>query len=399
MKIPLSPQMFPNLIWQFSKMPGEILCEELVLASAGKISGYNNSNEGGWEFLDGKIYFNGIHNPSAVLERVDAEVDEHFIFQGLSRVDLNTTLVLKAKKPRIGVFLKTHFWADTVRRAFDNLSNSWSGDVSILCDATNGTCIPDEYNTIYFTLSDFERMGLPIFPNRKMAAWYNSDYPNYHLLYKTDYDYFLVVEYDLFTGMNLAKLCESFIKEGLDYVGPWVSWIDHDGSWIWSGVQKKFDDARYLATGTARHAQHNYKSFFPFCFVSRSAALSCLAGRIDDSRLFRQINAVDWPFCESFFPTHLHANGFSIETLGRFGNISDLVFDVPKSWDEVEKQALDFAHPVFSGLQLVDKIFAYAPAAARIAGLKQVEWLKRQRGRLTTADEIRHFESKMTLLK
>lgn len=391
----ITPSFFSKGEWVLSDETGHVLCEKLVLSPDHRVRGYSNPNEGGWEYEERRFYFNGRHAPSAILECDRSTSGDVIAFSGASLVVPGKILSITRKVPKIGCFLKTHFWAQTVQESYEMLEKAWGSPVEVLCDVAGASQMPAHVHPIYFNATNHQKYGLPLFPKRETAMWYNSDYPIYDLVLQTDYDAFLISEYDLAINLDLKALVGRFIEDGADFVLPWYARLHDEASWPWSAVQRSFYASETALGGRDNSNVAIFKSFFPFVFITREAALQAFASRVGNGIIFRKDPQMQWPFCESFLPTELERYGYAGRGLQQYADISKLVIDEPVHWSEVENQNLAFAHPTFSGPQFVDKIVNYANVVAKRQGINKVKWLEEQVSRLTTDEERTYLESRL----
>lgn len=394
----ISADFLSKACWTLQDETGVVLTESLVLSPDGRVRGYKNLNEGGWEYRDGRIYFNGYDSPSSVLELVDNAGGDRIEFRGRSLVAQGKMLVLSRSVPRIGCFLKTHFWGDTVECAYKMLKKSWGGDVGVLSDIVGRGQIPKDLETIYFDAHKYKTIGLPLYPTPQNALWYNSDYPIYDVILRTEYDYIIIAEYDLAINTDLSALVRRFILDGIDCVLPWVEQLADDTDWPWAKVQRAFYASEAELNGHGYETVALFKSFFPFVFISRSAALQALVSRASNALTFARDPSIAWPFCESFLPTELMRQGYRCAGLQQYANISRLVIDDPKRWNEVEQNNESFAHPVFSGDRFVDRVIQYSEVAASRLNVSRLSWLEQQRGRMINPTERQRFDTQIKKL-
>ncbi len=374
--------------WRLEGAQG-VISPDLWLIPGGLIGGHVNRLEHRWSCEDDRItFFNREGAASSILTRRPDE-NGRIVFAGAMMAGAAQTRVLSRDAPRVGCFLRTHFWAPTVTRAYERLAAAWGGDVTLASDQTNRFSVPDGVNQIPHSASEFIRLGLPSHPGPKRMLWYNGDYVFYSLVLNTDYDFFLVCEYDLaMNALDLRGVVNQMIADGMDAVGSGLG--KRARGWGWHAPQTSWLRAEIAHAKSAEDFQQVYGVFFPFVIMSRQAALHLYSRRLEMARLWRtgQV-AEEWPFCESFTATELHRGGFKVADLKNYvpADRLHMTVDDVQSWQEVEASSALILHPVLDGGRFAKKVYSHGRTAARAAELSEIEWLHRQLDRRMSEDD------------
>ncbi len=370
--------------WVFQGGQG-ILCPDLWLVPGGIVGGHVSRLEHRWQYDDGKItFFNREGNPSSVLSR-QAGMSGREVFTGAVLHDRTggNTRTLTRNAPRVGCFLRTHFWAPTVARAYERLAKAWGGEVLLCSDQTNGFTLPPGVGEVAHSAGEFIRLGLPCHPLPKRMLWYNGDYVFYSLALNTDFDFFIVCEFDLaMNALDLRGTVDRMLADGMDAVGSGLG--KRSRGWGWHAPQTSWLHAEIAHAKSAEDFQQVYGVFFPFVMMSRQAALHLYARRLEMARLWRTGRvAEEWPFCESFTATELHRGGFRIAELTKYvpADRLHMTVDNVQSWQEVEASSALVLHPVLDGGRFAKKVHAHGKTAAEEAGLSEIDWMRAQLGR------------------
>jgi hypothetical protein len=370
--------------WKFEGGQG-VLSPDLWLVPGGIVGGHVSRLEHRWQYQDGKItFFNREGAPSSILTR-QPDSNGGLIFSGPvlgDRTGTNTR-TLTREPPRVGCFLRTHFWAPTVARAYERLAAAWGGPVLLSSDQTNRFTVPEGIGEVPHSAGEFIRLGLPCHPLAKRMLWYNGDYVFYSLALNTDFDFFIVCEYDLaFNALDLRAVIDRMIADGMDAVGSGLG--KRSRGWGWHAPQTKWVQAEIAHAKSAEDFQQVYGVFFPFVMMSRQAALHLYSRRLEMARLWRSGQVTEeWPFCESFTATELHRGGFKVANLTEYvpADRLHMTVDNVQSWQEVERASALMLHPVLDGARFAKKVHVHGHTAARAADLSEVDWMRQQLSR------------------
>ena len=362
-----------------------VLSPDLWLVPGGLVGGHESRLEHRWTYQDGEItFFNREGAPASVLKRQPAE-GGRVVFAGPLLHDRSgaNTRVLRREAPRVGCFLRTHFWAPTVERAYDRLKAAWGGEVLLASDQTNAFSVPDGIGQVAHSAGEFIRLGLPCHPLMKRMLWYNGDYVFTSLALNTDFDFFLVCEYDLaMNAIDLRREVDRMIGDGMDAVGSGLG--KRNRGWGWYGPQTSWLHAEIAHAQSSEVFDQVYGVFFPFVMMSRQAALHLYARRLEMARLWRAGKVTEeWPFCESFTATELHRGGYRIADLTKYVPAERLhmTVDNVQSWQEVENTAAMMVHPVLDGARFAKKVYAHGKFAVKGSALSEIDWMRAQLGR------------------
>jgi hypothetical protein len=229
--------------------------------------------------------------------------------------------------------------------------------------------------------------------------WYNGDYVFYDLLFKTDFDYFVICEYDLAVNTPLTPLAHNIILSNCDFVASQCN--QSDDSWEWHSEQKRWDIfERDVITTSKAYVNDIYGCFFPFICISRQAVIWLYSRRIHSAKVRSDHNGDVWPFCETFVPTELARAGFTIANLDQFvsGPVHMTTSDA-YSWTAAAKSKNNFIHPVFLNDRLANKLFEHAALLKRMSGIDEVVTLTERLNRCGTETEVALLEAKIMSLQ
>lgn len=386
-------------VWTFGTRKMSIWSENFRLASDGRIFGHNHPNEYRWERRDNTILFlNASDVVTAELKR--APGDEKFEeWAGPHFNNEETIHYIRRKKISAGCFFRTHSWNDTVEGVYLKLRESWGGDVMITADMTRSFSIPEKYQYMAHSLDTLKQMGLPEAPSRGSTFWHNGDYILYDIVLRTDYDYIILNEYDTYVKTDLNKILVSLLNEKIDFCASFVGqgW-DY---WSWFAPQKEAIAKWNQFYGVETNENYRVmKSFFPFVFISRKAALALYAKRIELERIIGKDGYKIWPNCESFAPTELCHLKFKIADISQYLNGNhELSLNNAKKLSEAELSEAPMSHPVLSGDGFIRKIFRQAEEVSRNSPEGAIEWLEKRINDHFSPYEKEKFEESMQELR
>jgi hypothetical protein len=326
-----------------------------------------------------------------VTSRLDArETADNDVFRGRFLKGRAEGMFLQLTRPKaeksVVCIFRTHFWNEEVARSFAKLREAWSGDLLVAADQTNPFHIPPEIPQISHTQEEFAKQGLAIYPNAERCIWHMGDYPIYSMIFRSDYDYILMVEHDVVAHeITLQRCVQGMISDGVDCAGSGFQQIDKTGYWyqqqtVWN--EYEFKMAR------RKNDKKCFWTFFPVIFISKDAAHHLFARRVSTGQLWRSgFVAAAPPFCETFVPTELVDAGFEVAKLSEYTDFDIDLTIKAKSWLEVEQGPSRLVHPVNSGRRLFQNIMHQAGELKGTVGEKR-EWLSGQAERLLD-DEAR----------
>lgn len=362
--------------WVFCNGDGVVYSRDLDLRDDGTIGGYDHPNERHWREEDGAIVLMRDDGEiSCVLQRQPPNARHEAVYCGEFRFPPTGQQVihtLKRALPKIGCFLRTHFWDSAVERAYRALAESWQGPVIVSSDHTQAFDIPAHIPEIQHSLAKFETYMLPAPAGNDSPMWWNGDYVLYDIFLNTDFDYFIISEYDLYLDFDLRAVVGEMIRSGVEFasfgVGP------AQRQWPWFAVQSAwdaFEDVR----GAVSDAQV-YGCFFKLAFISRRMAAWLYARRVQAGFALRRLGAPQWPFCESFAATEAARSGLKIADIQRFLPEPQEVSNVDAvSWSEIHQRPGKLIHPVLSGDRFVRKLMSEARRLYPQDEAAQSEWL------------------------
>ena len=126
----------------------------------------------------------------------------------------------------------------------------------------------------------FIRLGLPCHPMLKRMLWYNGDYVFYSLALNTDFDFFIVCEFDLaMNAIDLRNAVDRMIADGMDAVGSGMG--KRSRGWGWHAPQTNWLRAEIAHAQSSEEFQQVHGVFFPFVMMSRQAALHLYSRRLE----------------------------------------------------------------------------------------------------------------------
>jgi hypothetical protein len=172
-------------------------------------------------------------------------------------------------------------------------------------------------------------MGLERYFNTNLL-WYNGDYPLYKIASSLPhYDWYVMVEYDVVTNVDLVDMAIEAAANGADVVAYRFQHAERE--WPW------FDSCR------AAYDQV-WRGLIPVLALSRLAVEYLFERRRGLTRRFRAGEIPAMPYCEGFVPSEIMASGlFKVRDLASFGDTSRYEF-----WPPVLDRRVSLGHaPVF----------------------------------------------------
>ena len=251
--------------------------------------------------------------------------------------------------PLYAVLFRTHFWDDFTTRRFNDLrSRVRSGDVWISLDGSNCRTDKITHDKIFCTnQGDFAELGLAEYPSDKVC-WYNNDY---HLLLFYNqypgYEYYVNLEYDAATTVDLDTLVRSAADAEVDLIGfPNTKPIER---WGWRKTCTEFWEENKIIS-----------SLLCISAYSKKSLSHLLALRRDHTQRLNNGYVNNWPFCEAFVPTALKEAGYKIDWLDNYGNTAAYDWWPPRHETELDQiGAGAFVHPVLTGQRYVNSLLRY----------------------------------------
>jgi hypothetical protein len=369
--------------WVFGRGDGVVFSRDFELHDDGTIGGYDHPNERRWREEDGAIVLTRDDGTiTCVLRPQEPTPLGEEVYSGqflLPHPGPPGTHVLKRPLPKIGCFLRTHFWDSAVELAYRTLADSWRGEVIVSSDQTRAFDIPADIPQIPHSLAKFETYMLPFPPSIGFPIWWNGDYVLYDIFLNTDLDYFIISEYDLYLDFNLRAAVDEIIRSGVEFAAFNVQAAEPH--WSWFASQAAWD-AFEGPRGVVSDPQV-YGCFFPLTFISRRVAAWLYARRVQAGFALRRPGAPQWPFCESFAATEAARTGLKIADIRPFLPEPYEVSNVnPVSWSEIHQRSDKLIHPVLSGDRFVSKVLLHAQTLHPHDAKAESEWLHDRHGRL-----------------
>lgn len=219
--------------------------------------------------------------------------------------------------------LATHFIDEAVISEFRKMQNTPNIDAILAINNTNLKCefksrvenkiffgtsarcfffdsaLHDEMNLPYFTFNGVKDFG--------GNMWHNSDYRFYYVRkFFPDYDYYWLIEYDVFCNAPTYKdFLSKFSDNRADLIVYSFRAEKKQGEWCWTyGLDWVYDGWEI------------YGSFFPVVRLSARAVDFLYQRRLEHKEIFQQaFGDKRWIFCELFVPTELMNADFSCENI------------------------------------------------------------------------------------
>ena len=217
---------------------------------------------------------------------------------------------------RVAVFCRTHTWDEFVAKQAERLCDlSRGGHFYVLADETRCHLPVDGFIKFSHTDLDFEPLGLERYFNTNLL-WYNGDYPLYKMITALPgYDWYVMVEFDVLTNVNLVGLVNSAVEAGADAVAFNIHPAEREWPWL----------------DTCRGIYENaWRGLIPVLAVSRLAVEHMFTARRRLTRRFRAREIDRMPYCEAFVPTELMQPGrFKVLDLSAVADTSRFEFWPP----------------------------------------------------------------------
>lgn len=286
------------------------------------------------------------------------------------------------EEKNVGLFFRTHLWNSDAERAYRRISANWGDPVFLALDDTNNPTVPNGLECFRHDSRKFSRYNLPSFPSVEKTLWYNGDYIIYDIALNSDFDYFVICEFDLVCPSSLKETIQRIVASGAEFVVH--RYGKAPANWWWRTTAEAwyaFEGAQFDPAEEVNHC------ILPFIFCSRKAALKLFSRRMAMSFL-REREDDPWMFCETFVATEAARLGLNARRLEDFATANRLVFSAPTHWNEVPSDAEEFIHPVLTGDAFVAKLFLHAKQL-RDAGS---DWLQTQRERCADLGELEKFD-------
>jgi hypothetical protein len=261
------------------------------------------------------------------------------------------TAAVSARPPlaRYAVLFRIHVWDAFVERQYHRLLEQCpGGDVFIVANNTSGNCNPvGGLPWVEFRESDLEAMGLARAGDGELL-WFNIDYALYFFLkLKSDYDHYVLVEYDVMATSNIDRIVLQAQIRAADLVG-----VEHT-----QPVREWY----YLKTcDGVYHRDDVRKMLFPFGIFSKRAIEYLFSRRLSLSQKLREGAIETWPHCEFFVTTELHLAQYNIDELKSYDVAHKIDYQPAYFEHDIEAMAeTDLVHPVLDAERFVRSAIHY----------------------------------------
>lgn len=302
---------FARTAWRFTRGDQLLIASKLQFQLGGKIEFSLYSNERYWSVRNGNVCFlNPKGEVTTEFTRLERGADGMRVLEGpflldpkvthvLTELPRHNRAVIPATAPRVAVLVRTHIESEKIEDLLSILSDSECFDLFVCADCTKSDLTFNAVPVLRHRVTDANKLGLPA--NRSDLMWYCGDYAFYFAYTEIpDYDYYIMVEYDVDFPDRTPLLIEGIINRlkfgeqaALDFVG----------------CQMK---RGYFEEGWGRTVSGIYPEpllcLFPFVVLSRRAIEYLIAERQAERKA--QHTREHLMFCEAFVPSALHAGGF-----------------------------------------------------------------------------------------
>ena len=211
------------------------------------------------------------------------------------------------RKRKVAVMIRTHVANSKTMHLARQIEAATDVDVYVSADTTNGEFRVGNFPLLSHNIRRFAELGLDVSLGNTM--WVCGDYPFYAAaLDAPQYDFFLMIEFDVALGRNGGEWLRGLIERLTDVNLPMVD--------FYAPNYINYSEGR----GWHRHArvvgkfEAVYKALFPVIGLSRPAIFHLFAKRLIESRpeQVRESRLVDpnsfgLTYCEVFVPSTLKA--------------------------------------------------------------------------------------------
>jgi hypothetical protein len=250
---------------------------------------------------------------------------------------------------------RTHVWdSDISRMAARAKQCCGSGTFVIATDESKGPLSVSPYPKLSHT-DDFSSYSLPNVPPEKVL-WWNADYVLYLARRNLpDYDYYVMLEYDVFLNCDLPSIIERCAAGGIDLVARDIRPIA-DNHWSRPSIIEMSADPWW--------------ALIPFLILSARAVDALMHKRQEIAGQLREVKISNWPYCETFIPTAIKQSpGMGVADASRFVN-ADLLRWRP--FLSTRDPLLDrdrpnsVAHPVMIGQRFIKAFLSSEPPGSHL---------------------------------
>ena len=251
------------------------------------------------------------------------------------------------------IVFRTHFWDTSIAVLAERAKASApSAEFVVATDETGGPSTVEGFQTLPHR-DDFSAYSLPALPKGRVL-WWNADYVLYAARKaRPDFDYYVMLEYDVFVNCDLDKVLAQCAERGVDLVAQDIKRITSENPWF-SSISE-FDLQPWWA-------------LIPFLIVSARAIDVMLQTRQAIAAQLAAGEVSNWPYCETFIPTAILQHSEMI-----FAQLSDLV-DTQllrfrpylSTLDPQLNRSQSMAHPVLGGANYIRALTASTPMDALV---------------------------------
>jgi hypothetical protein len=356
--------------WQFSRLDGSLIAPEIYFEADGRVAGYRSANEASWRFDGGFLEFiNEVGEPTTRFDRIAQNSAGACVLSGrfLAVPGGDAVHVLTEQpgrparqavhRPRFAVLVRTHLVTEKLHDLLGILRQGHGYDLFVCADETRGKLTIDGVSVIGHSTEMCKRLGLVGVDRQPDLLWYFGDYALY-CAYESikEYDYYIMIEYDVEFVDKTANLLERLIKnlESTQFPYDFISTQFGPANKNWGWIKT-----------CPPQLTEKYQTLFPFIIFSKYAIDYLLACRRQEAA--GEMPAEGFAFCEVFVPSALMSTGsFRCADLNTvyadawhpdsFGVLNLLLMNALPA--HAAKLAL--AHPVFSEREYVARRLAEA---------------------------------------
>ena len=269
--------------------------------------------------------------------------------------------------PRYAVLFKCHFWDDFAQRQLERLkARAARADIFIFIDQTNGVVGEvghDEERVIRATEADLEPLGLASY-TQFSQFWFSADYA-LHILTRRqpDYDYFVMVEFDLVLNRDLDDIIDTIARDEVDFVSHPIP-------------EPPIEQFHWLYTAEGVYEMSEMRHWLTCIAVfSNRAAHRLYERRVELSARYKAGEIPSWPMCELAIPTEMNIGGFKMMPLGELGSLEFYQWTPP--YDEASLPALEsgtFVHPLLDAKRFLTNIMRWHPKHEEFFDKESMLW-------------------------
>ena len=251
------------------------------------------------------------------------------------------------------IVFRTHFWDTSIAVLAERAKASApSAEFVVATDETGGPSTVEGFQTLPHR-DDFSAYSLPALPKGRVL-WWNADYVLYAARKaRPDFDYYVMLEYDVFVNCDLDRVLAQCAERGVDLVLQDLKRITSENPWF-SSISE-FDLQPWWA-------------LIPFLIVSARAIDMMLQTRQAMAARLAVGEVSNWPYCETFIPTAILQHGdMTFAPLSDFVDTQLLRFrPYLSTMDPQLNQPQSMAHPVLGGANYIRALTGSTPMDALV---------------------------------